>query len=408
MTKRYLKIAIIHLAFFYSGGGEKLILEEIKGLKKRGHNVDCFTPTLDKKLCYPDIINKYKIRVLFPFLSKILFHHESYEIALSCLLFPLVARHFRKYDVIIGANQPGPWFSWIIKKITGVPYIIYLAQPTRILHPRPVDIKTGIWIREKVKIFPLLVTIFRPFIRWADRISIRSADQVLANGEYMTEVISRVYDISCVNCPAGAYVQNRLVRKRWKGGVKANGWIINKPFILMSNRHFPQKKFEYVIQAMPEILKKVPNIKVVITGNMTVYTNKLIEICHNLGITERVIFTGYVKEKDLSRLYANAAVYAYTAPEEDFGMGVIESMAAGVPVVAWNKGGPSKTIIHGQTGLLIKPYLNKEFSRGLVNLVKNERVNREMGKKARKRAIKLFTYKKHLGRLEKELFYAYE
>ena len=114
MTKRYLKIAIIHLAFFYSGGGEKLILEEIKGLKKRGHNVDCFTPTLDKKLCYPDIINKYKIRVLFPFLSKILFHHESYEIALSCLLFPLVARHFRKYDVIIGANQPGPWFSWII------------------------------------------------------------------------------------------------------------------------------------------------------------------------------------------------------------------------------------------------------------------------------------------------------
>jgi len=403
MIKKHLKIAIIHLAFFYSGGGEKLILEEIKGLKKRGHQVDCYTPTLDRKLCYPDIIKKYKIQVIFPLLGKILFHHESMEIAISCLLFPYVAGRFKKYDIIIGANQPGPWFGWLIKRLTGVPYIIYLAQPTRILYPRLVDKKTGIWIRQKVRIFPFLVRMFKPFIRWIDTLSIQNAGRVLVNGEYMAGVISRVYHIPCVNCPAGAYVQKYLTQERWQGKLKANGWEIKKPYILVSNRHFPQKKFEYVIRALPEIAKAVENITVVITGNMTIYTKKLIELASKLGVRDRIIFTGYVKEMYLNDLYANAVVYAYTAPEEDFGMGVIESMAAGVPVVAWDKGGPSKTIINQKTGLLVNPYSTKEFSRALLEMIGNPKANERMGKAARERVKKYFSYKQHLDRLEKEL-----
>ena len=408
MVKKNLKIAIFHLAFFYSGGGEKLVLEEIKGLKKRGHHVDCFTPTLNRKLCYPDIIKKYRIQVLFPFLSNLFFHHESMEIVFSCLLSPFIAGRFKDYDVILGANQPGPWFGWIIKQITGVPYLIYLAQPTRILYPRHIDKITGVWVKQKVPIFSLLVKIFKPFIRWVDKISICGANRVLVNGEYMSKVISKVYGLDVISCPAGAYPINNPVEKRWEGEIRINGLMIQKPYILISNRHFPQKKFEYVIYGMPEIMNKVHNILLVISGNPTNYTNRLKQLTEKLKISDKVIFTGYIKENFMPSLYANAAVYAYTAPEEDFGMGVIESMAAGVPVVAWNKGGPSKTINNQKTGLLIKPYLEKEFSKALINMVSNTNVNRKMGKNAKERVQKYFTYKNHLNILERELFKIHE
>ncbi|MFC1625958.1 hypothetical protein ACFL1Q_02875, partial [Patescibacteria group bacterium] len=61
-----LKIAIFHLGFFFSGGGEKLVIEEASGLTKRGHQVDIYAPVIDKKKCFPDIIGKIKTHSLFP------------------------------------------------------------------------------------------------------------------------------------------------------------------------------------------------------------------------------------------------------------------------------------------------------------------------------------------------------
>jgi glycosyltransferase involved in cell wall biosynthesis len=73
-----------------------------------------------------------------------------------------------------------------------------------------------------------------------------------------------------------------------------------------------------------------------------------------LKLTDAVLFLGAITEDELNRLYEGAAVYVYPAPEEDFGMGVIESMAKGVPVIAWNQAGPTVTVGAG-TGYLAEP-----------------------------------------------------
>ena len=60
--KDNMKIAIFHCGFIYTGGGERIVLEEIKGLKERGHLVDCFVPTYDPELSYPDIIREFNVK----------------------------------------------------------------------------------------------------------------------------------------------------------------------------------------------------------------------------------------------------------------------------------------------------------------------------------------------------------
>ena len=78
-----------------------------------------------------------------------------------------------------------------------------------------------------------------------------------------------------------------------------------------------------------------------------------------------MIFLGAIAEDELQKLYEGAAVYVYPAPEEDFGMGVIESMAEGVPVVAWNQAGPTVTVGPG-TGYLAEPLEVNDYAEGIV------------------------------------------
>lgn len=403
MRKKRLKIAVFHLAFFYSGGGEKLVLEEIKSLRKRGHEVVCFTPVIEKRLCYPDVINDFSIKTFFPRLPRMFPRQESLEILLTCVFFPLIARKFGRFDVIFGANQPGPWLAWIVKKMKKVPYVIYLAQPTRVLYPRKVDLETGIWVKRRARVLPLMMKLAKPLVRWADKVSIREADEMLVNGEYMSRVLKKTYGRENKVCAAGAYQAKKISRNRWQGWVKANHQKIKKPYILLSNRHFPQKKFEYAIETLPIILKEVPGVSLVITGNPTDYTDMLKRLVKKMSLTEKVIFTGYVTEKDLEKLYQQAAVYVYTSPNEDFGMGVIEAMAAGVPVVAWKKGGPATTIINEKTGFLIKPYSKKELTEKIVSLLKNKKRNSEMGEAGWRRVKRNFTYQQHTDILEEAL-----
>src|SRR4029077_3895981 len=109
-------------------------------------------------------------------------------------------------------------------------------------------------------------------------------------------------------------------------------------------RHYPQKRFDLAIRAMQEVRKRHPKVQLVVPGPATSHTPVLRALTGELEMSDGVVFLGPVTEDELNRLYEGAAVYVYPAPEEDFGMGVIESMAKGVPVVAWNQAGPTVTV----------------------------------------------------------------
>lgn len=405
--KKKLKIAIFHLAFIYSGGGEKLVLEEARGLEKKGHQVFIFTPLLDKKKCFPDIINQFEIKTLMPDLPSIIPQWEVFQVLLTCALAPGLAYRFRNFDVILAANQPSLWLAFWVKKFFSVPYVAYLAQPTRVLHQRKIDRETGLIFTKKWGFLPAtyLMKMVKPLGNWIDRVSIEKANLVLANGDHARRILEKTYGIKAISCPAGAYPLAKLSNymDRFQGWLKVNGKTVSKPYILLTNRHFPQKRFEYAITALPAILKKVPNLSLIITGGETNYTQNLKNLVKQLSLEKKVLFLGLVKEKDLEKLYSSAAVYVYTAPEEDFGMGVVEAMAHGTPVVAWGAAGPSKIIKDSKTGFLAKPYETADFTDKIGRIFADRKFAEKIGKAAWKEVKKNFSYENHLQILEAEL-----
>jgi glycosyltransferase involved in cell wall biosynthesis len=144
-------------------------------------------------------------------------------------------------------------------------------------------------------------------------------------------------------------------------------------------------------------------VSLVITGQQTEYTDQLRYLTKSLGLEDATHFIGLVTEEDLSRLYRDAAVYVYPSPEEDFGMGIVEAMAAGTPVVAWNNGGPTVTVKDGESGFLITPYDTDEFARKILMLATDIETMETMGRAAHKRASEMFAYDRHNMVLESVL-----
>ena len=403
--KESLNIAVFHCGFAYSGGGERLVLEEVMGLRRLGHTVVCYAPTLDKEACFPDFIEEVGVNTFLPQLPKWFPLRDAIAMVLSSVLAPVLAFGFKGIDVFVGANQPGAWIAYCMAKVLGRPYVIYLNQPNRLIYPRKIDQQTGWLTKQDYHMLDVIIKRMQGFVRWADRVSTQSADVALANGGYIARVIEQIYEREMVLCPAGCHPQSsRLLRLNprtaYEGAFKLGDTIIDKPFVLITNRHEPQKKFEYVIEAISKIGGDVPAATLVIPGPFTPHTPKLIALAEELGIEERVLFLGQISEADLQRLYREAAVYCYPSPEEDFGMGVIEAMAWGVPVVAWNFAGPTVTVIDGETGFLAEPYHVEAYAGAVSWLLQDPKLRSRMGAAARDRVEQYFSWERHVRILE--------
>ncbi len=408
MTKKKIKIALFHCGFVYSGGGERIVLEEARGLKKKGYDVVIYAPTIDKEACYPEFLEELEVKTFLPNLTKNLPFRDALRMVSSSVLAPFLAINFRNVDLFIGANQPGAWIAYCMAKVLRKPYLVYLNQPNRIIYPRKIDQKVGWPTRKDYFLLAKIIKMIKPFISWADKISFTSSQVMLVNGEYIGRNIKKIYQKPIISCPGGTYPQSlaklRLNPKTaFKGKFKINGFEIKKPYVLIANRHEPQKKFDYVIKAMQIVIKKKPKASLVIPGLFTSYTAKLINLAKNLNISQNVLFLGQISEKELQRLYQEAAIHCYPAPDEDFGLGPLEAGSWGVPTVAWSHGGPTVTVVHGQTGYLAKPYQIDDYAQGIIFLLSDAKERFKMGKAAWEHIKKNFSWEKHLDILEKEI-----
>jgi len=372
-------------------------------LRRRGFKVECYAPTVDASRCYPDLISDVRVRTFLPQLPRWFPYREAIQMAAASLLMPLYAWRLRGVDAIVACNQPSAWIAWWAARLIDVPYVVYLNQPNRLVYPRKIDRETGWVANADYRLLAGIVMRATKFVAWADRRSVQEADQLLVNGDYIGDIIRGIYKREAVDCPAGCHVATSgfpLSRDaRFTGGLTINGYPIRRPYVLLTNRHYPQKRFDLAIRAMQEVRKDHPKVQLVIPGPATSHTATLQALTGELKLSDCVIFLGAITEEELNRLYEGAAVYVYPAPEEDFGMGVIESMAKGVPVVAWNQAGPTVTVGPG-TGHLAEPLDVSDYAAGISKLLDDPSGNQAIGDRAFEGARR-FDWERHIDTLER-------
>ncbi len=129
------------------------------------------------------------------------------------------------------------------------------------------------------------------------------------------------------------------------------GMKSRKPLIGYLGRLKKYKCIEHVILAIPEIVKQIPNVCLLIVGEGD-HRRKLEKLVAELGLVECVRFTGAVSHDEKVAYLNQMWVVANPSPKEGWGLTVIEANACGTPVVAANSPGLRDSVVNGQTGLL--------------------------------------------------------
>jgi len=131
-----------------------------------------------------------------------------------------------------------------------------------------------------------------------------------------------------------------------------DAWGENPPdhvggrILLSTSRLVPQKGIDVAVRALPEL----PEFTLVVLGEGPERT-ALESLADELGVRDRLFLPGRVP--DVAAWLRRAEVYIQPARWEGFGLGVLEAMLAGLPVVASDVSSLPELVVDGETGVLV-------------------------------------------------------
>ncbi|MEK6808914.1 MAG: glycosyltransferase family 4 protein [Nanoarchaeota archaeon] len=169
-----------------------------------------------------------------------------------------------------------------------------------------------------------------------------SSDYIIAVSNYTKNMIIRHYGIP----PEKIFVVHNAVWHN-NNSAKENGRLLRKnhKIVLFLGRITLQKGPDYFMYSAKKALDIEPNLLFVIAGkgDMEQY---IIEKSAELGIADKVIFTGFLTESEVNSVYRMADVYVMPSVSEPFGITTLEAMNNGTPVIISRQSGVSEIVNH--------------------------------------------------------------
>jgi len=262
--------------------------------------------------------------------------------------------------------------GWMIKLLTGVPVISNRRDMGYKLKKRHV-----VAYRLANRSFDRIVTVSRAV---KDRIIEREG----ASAKKIA-VIHNGLDLSLYDRDDGTSDGRRLKASLGIGDSEQVVGILAALRRIKDHRSF--------ILAASMVLEERPNVKFLLVGHDCQekdfsYRN-LEEFADQLGVKDRIAYIG--PREDIPEVLSMLDVSVLTSLSEGFSNTILESMAAGKPVVATNVGGNPEAVVEGETGYLVPPQDPRALAARIVKLLEQEELAKAMGRAGRERAASMFS-----------------
>ena len=159
-----------------------------------------------------------------------------------------------------------------------------------------------------------------------------------------------------------------------------------RPVIGFVGRIVPQKGLIYLIEAVRILSNDHRRLRVLVVGDgwLSDSMKTLAASCNG----DAFRFVG--QQQDIEKIIPLCDVIVVPSEWEPFGIICIEAMAAGRPVVAFDIDGINETVLHGETGLLVKHRDSVALAKAIDRLAGDERLSKRMGLAGRSRVEKRF------------------
>jgi len=374
-------LCALHLAFLYPQikkltGAQRLIFELARAVTEAGHRVTLVTHRVHDE---PRAAIPAAIRVIETGRRVDRFAQHYADAALEYAFAPALVRHIPSdTDALICFGPPSmPALRWARRRGWGAPsrpLLAFLYEPPRFIDRDRADVIAGLGQKGKV------IGPFLGLYRFVDQRLVRTADALLANGDYGATRLRAAYGRPATVLPHGVDFRTPDVEEIQ--GVRARfGMPDDVPFALTVNQLHPRKRLELFIGAVAAARRAVPELRGLIVGR-GVDEARLRAEAARLGVTDAITFVGFVPDADLPTLYAAATLYLHTGRDETLGLSVLEAAWSGTPVVAADEGGPRDILRAGETGWLT-PANVPALAEAVAAVLRDPATARERARRAR-------------------------
>ena len=178
------------------------------------------------------------------------------------------------------------------------------------------------------------------------------ASEVIVNSNYMKSELQRLFGLPFekINVVPNGVNLNLYSGIERDYEFRRQYAADNEKIILFVGRLVYEKGIQHLIAAMPKILEKYHDSKLVIAGKGGMIDELKAQV-NAMGISNKVYFTGYLNSKQVVKMYKCADVAVFPSTYEPFGIVALEGMLSGTPVVVSDVGGLNEIVQHGENGM---------------------------------------------------------
>ena len=239
-----------------------------------------------------------------------------------------------------------------------------------------------------------------PMQKRMQRFACRFADHILVNAEAIREwLVSDGYDAERITViPNGIDMTRFRSREEWTSIREELGVAEDTPLAGYVGRIERRKGLEDLLAAAAIIVRDNAAVRFVIAGvaNDANYMTAIEDLASSLGIRDRVLFIGY--RDDVPRVLSQLSVSVLPSLSEGLSNTLLESMAAGAPMVATRVGGSAEAMRDGENGLLIEPSDPQSLAGAIKTLLHDSALASRLGSAARQTIVDRFSMSRMVER----------
>ena len=221
------------------------------------------------------------------------------------------------------------------------------------------------------------------------------ATEVIVNSNYMKNELQRLFGLPFdkINVIPNGINLNNFVGIERDYDFRRQYAMDNEKIILYVGRLVYEKGIQHLIAAMPKILSNYNDAKLIIVGKGGMLDELKAETS-NLGLDNKVYFTGYMDSKKIQKMYKCADVAVFPSTYEPFGIVALEAMLAGVPTVVSDIGGLDEIVLHGVDGMKSYAGNANSIADSVTTLLYDHQLATNVSKKAKQKVKEQFNWEK--------------
>ena len=229
-----------------------------------------------------------------------------------------------------------------------------------------------------------------PMQRRLQKMVCRLADCVLVNAEAIRRsLLEQGYDPSKIVVIRNGITLSKFARKGRSAVLRRElGIPQSARLVAVFSRLNWMKGVEFFLDAAIVLAERFPDVCFLVVGDGG-NNKELEEQAYRLGLGQRIVFTGF--RSDVSDLLSEVAISVLPSLSEGTSNTLLESMAAGIPVIATRVGGNPEVIEDGVSGLLVPPRDSGALADAMGRLLDDEDLASRLGQAGMRRVTEIFS-----------------